>query len=199
VLHYTNAATIITDKFADTEDLDGLFSGFDPEERSYDVSTWQYEGTEVQAASGERDQEYEDRAPARKSGRGESHGSGGAHVGPPKNDPTLQHPRCVFQILKRHFARHTPEMVEQICGVPQDTFRQVCELVTENSGRDRTTAFAYSVGWTQPPCIFGGDGSASDSWTSSPYTRCTPHSRSLPRTKSATCSAIVTTYPDCVR
>jgi formate dehydrogenase major subunit len=149
VLNYTNAATIITDKFADTEDLDGVFSGFDPEERSYDVHTWQYEGTEVQAASGERDQEYEDRAPARKSGRGESHGSGGAHVGTPETDPTLQHPRCVFQILKRHYARYTPEMVEQICGVPQDTFRQVCELVTENSGRDRTTAFAYSVGWTQ--------------------------------------------------
>src|SRR5436853_5490586 len=61
----------------------------------------------------------------------------------------MEHPRCVFQILKRHYARYTPEMVEQICGVPQDTFRQVCELVTENSGRDRTTAFAYSVGWTQ--------------------------------------------------
>src|SRR5207253_11343844 len=59
------------------------------------------------------------------------------------------HPRCVFQVLKRHFARYTPEMVEQICGVPQDTFRTVCELLTENSGRDRTTAFVYSVGWTQ--------------------------------------------------
>src|SRR5689334_16167551 len=105
--------------------------------------------TEVQGASGERDQQYEDRAPARKAARGESHGSGGAHVGTPKTDPTLQHPRCVFQILKRHYSRYTPEMVEQICGVPQDTFQRVCELVTENSGRDRTTAFAYSVGWTQ--------------------------------------------------
>jgi formate dehydrogenase major subunit len=146
---YTNAATIITEKFADTEDLDGVFSGFDPGDRSYDLRTWQYEGDEVQAASGERDELYQERSQVRKAGRGEAHGSGGAHVPTPHTDPSLQHPRCVFQILKRHFARYTPEMIEQICGVPADTFRRVCELVTQNSGRDRTTAFAYAVGWTQ--------------------------------------------------
>jgi formate dehydrogenase major subunit len=70
-------------------------------------------------------------------------------TGNPERDETLQHPRCVFQILKRHFARYTPEMVEQICGVPAGTFRRVCELLTENSGRERTSAFVYSVGWTQ--------------------------------------------------
>jgi formate dehydrogenase major subunit len=149
VVAYSNAATIITEDFKDTEDLDGVFSGFDPDSRSYDVRTWEYEGDEVQAASGERDQLYEDRSSVRQSGRGETHGSGGAHVPTPHTDPALEHPRCVFQILKRHYSRYTPEMVEQICGVPQDTFRQVCELVTENSGRDRTTAFAYAVGWTQ--------------------------------------------------
>ena len=40
-------------------------------------------------------------------------------------------------------------MVEEICGVSQDLFAQVCELITENSGPDRTTAFVYAVGWTQ--------------------------------------------------
>jgi formate dehydrogenase major subunit len=152
VAAYTNAATIITDEFADTEELEGLFSGFDPEHRSYDPSTWQYAGTEMQAASGERDQLYEDReklASVRHAGRGEAHGSGGAHVGEPRNDPTLQDPRCVFQILKRHYARYTPEMVERVCGVPPEVFRRVCEAVTDNSGRDRTTAWVYSVGWTQ--------------------------------------------------
>ncbi len=44
---------------------------------------------------------------------------------------------------------YTPELVEQVCGVPQDQFAEVCRLVTENSGRDRTTAFVYSLGWTQ--------------------------------------------------
>jgi formate dehydrogenase major subunit len=154
VVAYTNAAVIITEDFADTEDLDGVFSGLDRDGRTYDFHTWQYEGMEVQAASGERDQEYEDRASGanvREAGRGEAHGSGGADVGTgnPERDETLQHPRCVFQILKRHFARYTPEMVEQICGVPPDSFRRVCELLTENSGRERTSAFVYSVGWTQ--------------------------------------------------
>jgi formate dehydrogenase major subunit len=152
VVNYTNAATVITGQFAGTEDLDGLFSGFDPEHRGYDPRTWQYEEAEVQAASGQRDELYEDRAAmasVRQAGRGEAHGSGGAHVGPPRTDPTLEHPRCVFQILRRHFARYTPEIVEQVCGVPPRTFGKVCELVTGNSGRDRTTAFVYSVGWTQ--------------------------------------------------
>ena len=52
-------------------------------------------------------------------------------------------------MLKRHFARYTPEMVALIAGVPEDVFQKVCELITENSGRDKTTAFVYSVGWTQ--------------------------------------------------
>jgi formate dehydrogenase major subunit len=167
VLNYTNAATIIGEEFADTEDLDGLFSGFEADSRSYDPHTWTYEGTEVQAASGERDQEYEDRAGSpdedsagdsspgsgspgvREAARGEAHGSGGAHVGTPRTDPTLEHPRCVFQILKRHYARYTAEMVERACGIPPNTFGKICELITANSGRDRTTAFVYSVGWTQ--------------------------------------------------
>jgi formate dehydrogenase major subunit len=154
LLAYSNAATIIAEEFADTEDLDGVFSGLNPEQRSYDTQSWQYAGADVQAASGQRDQEWKERtgdgSSVSEAARGEAHGSGGAAVGTePQVDVTLQHPRCVFQILKRHFARYTPEMVEQICGVPQATFRQVCELLAENSGRDRTSAFAYSVGWTQ--------------------------------------------------
>jgi formate dehydrogenase major subunit len=55
----------------------------------------------------------------------------------------------VFQILKRHFARYTPEMVERVCGTPPEQFRAVCEAWTANSNRERTTALVYSVGWTQ--------------------------------------------------
>jgi formate dehydrogenase major subunit len=154
VVAYTNAAVIIGGEFADTEDIDGVFSGLDREHRFYDPHSWQYDGLEVQAASGERDRQYEDRvreASIRRAARGEAHGSGGADVGAgnPERDETLTHPRCVFQILKRHFARYTPEMVEQMCGVPAGPFRRVCELLTQNSGRERTTAFVYSVGWTQ--------------------------------------------------
>jgi formate dehydrogenase major subunit len=154
VLHYTNAATIVSEEFRDTEDLDGVFSGFDREQRHYQAETWQYEGMTVQAASGERDQEYEDRTSGGKTvsqaGQAESHGSGGAGVqGTPQRDETLQHPRCVFQILKRHYARYTPEMVQRVCGIEPALFAKVARAVTDNSGRDRTTCFAYAVGWTQ--------------------------------------------------
>ncbi len=156
VLAYTNASTIVSEDFRDTEDLDGLFSGWDAEEGQYDTSSWQYEGTEIAASAGKRDQQYEDRTGddqrsvgSKKSARGHSHGSGGPTiVGTPRTDPTLQHPRCVYQILKRHFARYTPEMVQDICGIPQALFAQVADALVTNSGRERTTAFAYAVGWT---------------------------------------------------
>jgi len=155
VIAYTNAATIIGEEFSDTEDGDGVFSGLDPESRSYDAGTWQYEGTEVAAASGHRDQQQYQRlgkgsSPGSKSGRGESHGSGGASLqGEPERDETLRHPRCVFQILRRHYARYTPEMVERVCGIPQHLFHQVADALVSSSGRDRTSAFVYAVGWTQ--------------------------------------------------
>jgi formate dehydrogenase major subunit len=155
IVAYSNAPVILREDFRDTEDLAGVFSGLKADSRSYDNASWQYEGSEMQAAAGQRDQEYEERtrggSSVTEAARGEAHGAGGAVIGEgePERDETLTHPRCVFQVLKRHFARYTPEMVEEICGVPQDLFRQVCELVTENSGRDRTTAFAYAVGWTQ--------------------------------------------------
>ena len=159
VVNYTNGPTIISEDFRDTEDLEGVFSGLHPETRHYDVRSWQYEGADVAAASGERDRRAHERdhplnaeqdAAVRASARGEAHGSGGAAVtATPQNDPTLLHPRCVFQILKRHFSRYSAEMVEQSCGIPADQFRAVCETITANSGRERTTALCYALGWTQ--------------------------------------------------
>jgi len=55
----------------------------------------------------------------------------------------------VLQVVKRHFSRYTPEMVEQVTGCPKATFLEVAETILENSGRDRTTAWTYAVGWTQ--------------------------------------------------
>jgi formate dehydrogenase major subunit len=154
VVNYTNAATIVGEKFADTEDLDGLFSGLDRGSMVYDSDTWQYEGGEVAAASGERDEQYGDisgdGSSVAESSHSQSHGSGGPALrGSWRRDETLTDPRCVFQILKRHYSRYTPEMVQRICGVPQETFHRVAEEITRNSGRERTTAFAYAVGWTQ--------------------------------------------------
>jgi formate dehydrogenase major subunit len=150
VVAYTNAPTIVTEDFADTEDLDGVFSGLDAEQRTYDFVSWRYEGEEVRPASGKRGFSPVQLRELRQAARGEAQGSGGAEAYPEgETDPTLQHPRCVFQVLKRHFARYTPEMVAKITGVPEELFDRVCRAVTENSGRDRTTAFVYSLGWTQ--------------------------------------------------
>jgi len=143
VVAYTNAATIIAEEFQDTEDLDGLFSGFDPEKNVYDPASWHYEG---QQGDGER----HDMHMQRETASGLQHETGGPAIARhAQRDETLQHPHCVYQILKRHYARYTPEMVERICGVPPDVFQQVCEAWTRNSGRDRTSALVYSVGWTQ--------------------------------------------------
>jgi formate dehydrogenase major subunit len=65
------------------------------------------------------------------------------------HDRTLQHPRCVYQVLKRHFARYTPELVERACGTPLDRFLEVADVFTRASGREKTAAICYAVGWTQ--------------------------------------------------
>ena len=67
----------------------------------------------------------------------------------PERDLTLQNPNCVFQKLKQHYSRYTPEMVEQICGIQPAMFRQVADALTSASGPDKTAAICYAVGWTQ--------------------------------------------------
>ncbi len=116
VAAYTNASYLVSESFKDTEDLDGLFSGYDPDALVYDFSTWTWERDENKRI---------------------------------KTDPTMQHERCVLSLLRRHYSRYTAEMVERVCGTPRDQFLTIAETVAKNSGRERTTAFAYALGWTQ--------------------------------------------------
>jgi len=146
---YTNAPVLINEEYKDTEELEGLFSGWDSEKQEYDITTWAYEGMEPHGAAGQREEGF-------KGGgrKGEQVGKGGGgphlhHGEPPEKDQTLQHPRCVFQILKRHYARYTPEFVAETCGCSAEEFVWYCEELCRNSGRERTGAFAYAVGWTQ--------------------------------------------------
>ncbi len=67
----------------------------------------------------------------------------------PERDFSLQDPQCVFQKLKRHFARYTPEMVEKVCGIPPSLFHKVADTLVRASGPDKTAAICYAVGWTQ--------------------------------------------------
>src|SRR5215813_13234252 len=65
------------------------------------------------------------------------------------SDDTLQHPRCVWSLLKNHVAVYTPEMVERICGTPKDKYLKICEMIGECSSRTRTMTSMYALGWTQ--------------------------------------------------
>jgi formate dehydrogenase major subunit len=140
VLSYTNASTIIDERFQDTEDLAGVFSGFDPDTGTYDRSSWGYQGGEMASAAGTR--EHASQAFEENTGAG-------MLAGAIERDETLQDPRCVFQILRRHFSRYTPEMVQEVCGITPEAFREVADTLIANSGRERTTALCYAVGWTQ--------------------------------------------------
>jgi formate dehydrogenase major subunit len=145
VVHYTNAATIVDERFKDTEDLEGLFSGWDAKSGKYAWETWGYAGVDgAIPATGAK----EDFAGTGAGRHAREHPRGTTML-QRRTDPTLQDPRCVFQILKRHFSRYTADKVEETCGIPRGLFLEVAETLCRNSGRERTGAFCYAVGWTQ--------------------------------------------------
>jgi formate dehydrogenase major subunit len=166
LVNYTNAATIVREDFKDTEDLNGVFSGLMEYKKSipdwpydgfvgtYRTDSWQYAGQDEETGEPRGGEELD--SPGRDEaqrpvGRREPLESVIRSLRKPAapRDETLRNPRCVFQVVKRHFSRYTPEMVEAVTGCPKDTFLKVAETILENSGRDRTTAWAYAVGWTQ--------------------------------------------------
>ncbi len=143
VEHYTNAPMIIREDYRDTEDLGGVFSGWDQEKKKYSPESWLYEGAPVKdggATAGHADA---------GGGHGKDRGGEASKTDEYVSDPTMQNPRCVFQILRRHFARYTPELIERQAGVPQKLFLKVAEAFCNASGPDKTAAICYAVGWTQ--------------------------------------------------
>lgn len=144
VIHYTNASTILREDFRDTEELGGIFSGWNDEAKEYDPTTWLYEGS----PSKEPGSRHSGHAKT-EGGHAKDRGGEAGELGEHKNDPSLQHPRCVFQVLKKHFARYTPELVECSCGIPSEKFLQMAEVYTSASGTEKTGAICYAVGWTQ--------------------------------------------------
>jgi formate dehydrogenase major subunit len=174
LVHFTNAAFIVKDGFKLAED--GLYSGFDPAARAYDKSTWNYE--EGGNLTGAAAVETPDNQPQREgtAGRGPEalQGLGHAAQGPagaktnvapasahpapaslPPNvayDTSLQHPRCVFQLLRKQYSRYTPEMVERITGVPKEQFLKVADLYTsirKDGDMKKAGTMLYALGWTQ--------------------------------------------------
>ena len=139
-MNYTNIAHIIEDDYADPETGDGLFSGFDTETDTYKEDTWQYKGKKVPSSIAE----HRVTSPEQSGGPSKETMSDS----PPPMDPTLQHPNCVYQIMRRHYARYTPEMVERVTGCSAATFLRIADVLARNSGREKTGSFCYAVGWT---------------------------------------------------
>src|ERR1700723_1157672 len=147
LVNYTNAAFIIKEGFKLPDD--GLYSGFDHEKQVYDKATWNYEeggdlsGKPIMPTPSSQEQPAH-AAHTSDTGGGQGYqaaspmgakGGGGATpppMLPPKvaYDLTLQHPRCVFQLLKTQYERYTPEMVERITGIPQDQLLKAYDLYT---------------------------------------------------------------------
>ena len=120
--NYTNAAFLVQEGFKLPED--GLYSGFDEISKTYDRSSWNYEGTHEPNA-----------LPANVT-----------------SDTTLEHPRCVYQLLKQQYSRYTPEMVERITGIPKDQFVKAADLFTsvrKAGDMKKVATIIYAVGWTQ--------------------------------------------------
>src|SRR5438067_3945614 len=134
VRNYTNAAWIVKDGYSFK---DGLFSGYDAAKRTYNTATWAYE---TQASTG---------GPNEPNPGGQNEGPTSAGSGFAATDYTLQHPRSVFQLLKQHYSRYTPDMVERITGIPKDQFLKVAQLVGEMGKPDKVMSIVYAVGLTQ--------------------------------------------------
>jgi formate dehydrogenase major subunit len=145
LLNYTNAAFIVKDGF-ELPEADGVFSGFDAKTQTYDKSSWSYASGD---AGGKAIREVKPVAAPKTAG---------APPTPPTlpekaaYDLTLQDPRCVFQQLKKHYSRYTPEMVERIAGVPKEQFLKVADLFTsirKDGDMKQAGTVIYAVGWTQ--------------------------------------------------
>ncbi len=116
IREYTNASFLIDPGFKLPGDLDGLFSGYDPEKRSYDKGSWKY----VLDANGV-----------------------------PQKDKTLKAKNCVFQLLKKHVERYTPEKVRKTTGTPVDVFKSVCKTYAESGQTGKAGTIMYAMGTTQ--------------------------------------------------
>jgi formate dehydrogenase major subunit len=169
LVNYTNAAFIVKEGFKLPED--GLYSGFDAEKQTYDKATWNYEAggnlTGKPASPTPSGQEHEGGHSVPPSEAHEGHGyqaasaagakgagSGAPPMMPPNvaYDLSLQHLRCVFQLLKQQYSRYTPEMVERITGIKADQFLKAADLFTsirKDGDMKKAGTIIYAVGWTQ--------------------------------------------------
>jgi formate dehydrogenase major subunit len=148
LVNYTNAAFIVKSDFKLPADTDGVFSGFDAKTQSYDKSTWNYAGADGAGKT------MTEQKMAEVAANPEPASPPPALALPEKlaYDLSLQNPNCVFQLLKKHYSRYTPEMVERITGIPKEQFLKAADLYTsirKDGDMKKAGTIIYAVGWTQ--------------------------------------------------
>ncbi len=121
VVNYTDWAFLVDPGF---EFKDGLYSGYNKDKRSYDRKTWAYRTEKVTGPDGKESVKY-------------------------LKDETLQDPYCVFQILKKHYARYTPDMVSKVTGMPKEKFLEIAKTFGATGAPDKTGSINYAMGTTQ--------------------------------------------------
>jgi len=141
VRNYTNAALVVS---KDYSFHDGIFNGFDAEKRTYDATTWKYE-TEG-ASSGGKGQAPAGLGKKTKAGSGLTAGSSQPQGPFAKLD--IEHPRSVLNLMRKHYARYTPAMVERITGIPRAQFLEVAKLIGQMGRPDKVMTQVYAVGLT---------------------------------------------------
>jgi len=133
---YTNALTLVHPDYKGPADLDGYFSGFDKDKKTYSSTTWQYQTEKVKV-----------KVKGKDASGNEVEVEKEASV--PKQAGSLDDPNCAFALLKSHYARYTPEMVERICGTPQEQFLEVAKLFCATGAPDKSGTILYAMGQTQ--------------------------------------------------
>src|SRR5271166_734180 len=147
LVNYTNAAFIVKEGFKLPED--GLYSGFDSASSTYDKSTWNYQ------EGGDFSGQTHAAAPAHPAPPDAAHSTPAPPPLLPPNvayDLTLQHPRCVFQLMRQQYSRYTPETVERITGIPKDQYLKAIDMFTsvrKDGDMKKVATIIYAVGWTQ--------------------------------------------------
>jgi formate dehydrogenase major subunit len=147
LVNYTNAPFLIKEGFKLPED--GLYSGFNEDSQTYDRSSWNYQGSGAGPSGGS----IQGHGAVPSQAGGPPTGAAAATL-PAKVDVdlTLEHPRCVYQLLKQQYSRYTPEMVERITGIPKDQFLKAADLFTsvrKDGDLKKVATIIYAVGWTQ--------------------------------------------------
>jgi formate dehydrogenase major subunit len=123
IKEYTNAPYLINPDFKGPAELEGLFSGYAGGQNETDGSKRKYDKSSWQFQLDEK--------------------------GIPKRDMSLKDPNCAFQLMRKHFARYTPEMVSSITGSPVDTFLRICQTFATSGQVGKSGTILYAMGTTQ--------------------------------------------------